>query len=94
MQNEVSFGVEFTREKIESILKDPGVTRIIVSGKYSYNGKDGWEMHATVDGSPTNKSLAGRPLPDRARRNGPGRRGSQGVLAPARQEEVTKTNFA
>lgn len=58
MRNELSFGVEFTRDQIESILKDPGVTRIVVSGSYTHKGKGAWTMNATVGGSPTNLTAA------------------------------------
>ena len=59
MQNELSFGVEFTREQIQSILADTTVTRIVVSGTYSYLGNGVWAMNAIGQGVSTNHSLVG-----------------------------------
>ncbi len=59
MQNELSFGVEFTREQIQLILADTTVTRIVVSGTYSYIGGGVRDMNATGQGISTNHTLVG-----------------------------------
>jgi hypothetical protein len=57
MPNQLSFEVEFTREQIEGILKDPGVASIVVTGNYLHVGGNIWDVAATAQGAGTDKSL-------------------------------------
>ena len=61
-QNELRFGVEFTRAQIESILANNDVSQIVVSGTYSYQGENVWETNAMGQGYDINKIALGMPV--------------------------------
>lgn len=62
MPNQLNFEVEFTKSDIESIIKDPRVTHILVSGTYTKNEKD-WDIIATAQGEDnTNRALIDPPV--------------------------------
>lgn len=53
-QNQLSFGVEFTRAQIEELLKNSSVSFIVVSGAYAYQGQGIWDMQALGEGYDAN----------------------------------------
>lgn len=44
MPNQLSFEVEFSREQILDLFKDPEAAYLVVSGTYIHNGGGVWKM--------------------------------------------------
>ena len=55
MPNELKFDVEFTRDQIEDLLKDPAVQYVNVSGTYTHLGQNSWSTLAEAYGTDNKK---------------------------------------
>ena len=55
MPNELRFEVEFTRDQIQDLLKDPAVQYLNVSGTYAHLGQNSWSTVAEVYGTDNKK---------------------------------------